>query len=106
MTDLLTCLQALHRPRLLIRAARFSACEYGRSRRLPRLLGMNPPEEVTRVLSRLIDIENIINQSRLDQDATYCVSRHIEVLAAMMAEARHLKTDAGPQMEQAVALST
>ena len=39
MQDLLTMLQKLHRPRLLMRAARIGAEDYRRGTHLPRILG-------------------------------------------------------------------
>ena len=39
MQDVLTILQQLQRPRLLMRAARIGAMDYRRSAQLPRLLG-------------------------------------------------------------------
>jgi len=39
MQDIMSMLNALHRPRLLIRAARAGAIEYNRDRHLQRLLG-------------------------------------------------------------------
>ncbi|MEL7088895.1 MAG: DUF6477 family protein, partial [Planctomycetota bacterium] len=39
MQDVLTMLQCLHRPRLLMRAARIGAEDYRRAAHLPRLLG-------------------------------------------------------------------
>ena len=39
MQDILSMLSAIHRPRLLMRAARFGAEDYRREVHLPRLLG-------------------------------------------------------------------
>lgn len=106
MTDLLRFLETLRRPRLLIRAARFATTDYARSRHLSRLLGADAPDRALVILTRLIALEATLDHDRLCDDAGYSVSKHIEVLAAIMAEARRLKSDDGPQFVDAVAVPT
>lgn len=91
MTDLLTLLQSLRRPRLLIRAARLGVEDYRRELYLNRLLGLSAPKRSGPVLMRLIEIEADLNAARLAESAGYSIARHVEVLIAMMGEARLLR---------------
>lgn len=90
MTDLFTLISALRRPRLLIRAARFGQTDYNRSRDLKRLMQtpVAPPPEAA--LRALMEQEAVLEASRQEGAAGYSLLRHIELLIAMMAEARLL----------------
>jgi len=93
MTDFRALLADLRRPRLLIRAARCGLSDYRRERDLRRLIDAVASPE--RAMSRLINEEERIEETRRRGDASYSVARHIEVLIAMMAEVRlmrHLDT--------------
>ena len=94
MTDFRSLLANLSRPRLLIRAARFGLGDYRRERDLRRLLAphLNPE----RAMPHLLDVEAQLEQTRRSGDAAYSVARHIEVLIALMAEARLLPRTATP----------
>jgi hypothetical protein len=88
MSDIRILLANLRRPRLLMHAARFGLGDYRRDRDLRRLVrcGMSPEETVP----SLISVEAELEETRLAGDATYSVTRHIEVLIALLAEARLL----------------
>lgn len=88
MTDFRYLLANLSRPRLLIRAARFGLSDYRRDRDLRRLI--DGPANPERLMPHLLSVEAQLEQTRRDGDATYSVARHIEVLIALMAEARLL----------------
>ena len=88
MSDFRTILSELRRPRLLMRAARFGMEEYRRDRDLRHLINGNMQPE--RAVPRLLSEEALLEDTRRRGDATYSVSRHIEVLIALMAEARLL----------------
>ena len=90
MTDFTALLSSLRRPRLLIRAARFGLLDYKRERDLKRLMKTNSVPSPARALQKLIEEEARVEATRQDADAAYSVSRHIELLVAMMAEARLL----------------
>ncbi|KCV83626.1 hypothetical protein ATO10_02660 [Actibacterium atlanticum] len=90
MTDTLSMLKALRRPRLLIRAARFGLTDYRRDRDLSRLMHKSPPPSPRQALGALMEQEEQLEETRLAGDAAYSVSRHVELLIAMMAEARLL----------------
>lgn len=87
MTDLRRVLSRLQRPRLLIRAARHGQTDYRRDRDLRRLLGAprvsTPQVTVPQLLAEEAHLETI----RRAGGITYSVTRHIEVLIALMAEA-------------------
>ena len=91
MQDLLTMLAKLHRPRLLMRAARIGAEDYHRSTHLPRLLGFGMLPRHGTALMKLLDIEAELNAQRKAGDAGYSLVRHVDVLIAMVGEARFLK---------------
>ena len=90
MLDLLGRLSALHRPRLLIRAARIGARDYRRDRHLPRLLGFGNLPKTPLAVLQLIELEQPMDQRRRDGDPGYSLTRHIEVLIALMGEAQLL----------------
>ena len=95
MTDFRALLADLRRPRLLIRAARCGVDDYRRDRDLRRLIdGTMSPD---RALPRLMHEEKQLEEIRLSGDAEYSVSRHIEVLIAVLGEIRLLPRAAQPQ---------
>ncbi|WP_417602861.1 DUF6477 family protein [Primorskyibacter flagellatus] len=92
MQDILSLLHALKRPRLLIRAARIGAQDYQRTAHLPRLLGYGALPRTGPALMRLMEIEAELNARREASDAGYSIARHVELLVAMMGEARVLRS--------------
>jgi hypothetical protein len=90
MTDFRTLLADLRRPRLLIRAARFGVADYRRDRDLRRLINASPRATPEAALPQLFSAEEQLEETRRAGDAAYSVSRHIELLIAMIAEARLL----------------
>ena len=98
MQDIHSFLATLHRPRLLMRAARIGAAEYRREGHLPRLLGYGNLPRHAQALMRLTDIESELERQRTASDAAYNVVRHVDVLIAIVSEARLLRTaHDGPQ---------
>ncbi len=91
MQDILSLMAGLNRPRLLVRAARIGADEYRREAHLGRILSGPAPERSGPVLMKLIEIETMLDARRRAADASYSIARHVEVLAAMMGEARILR---------------
>lgn len=90
MTDFHEILRNLRRPRLLINAARFGLADYRRDRDLRRLLGATALPSPERALHRLIDEEAHLERTRKEGAASYSLTRHLEILIAVMAEARLL----------------
>lgn len=90
MYDTAEKLAQLTRPRLLIRAARLGMQDYSRRKHLPSLLGYGADSRPSATLPALMELEEDMDTRRRHQDATYSVRRHVELLVAMMAEARSL----------------
>ena len=89
MQDLMTRLQHLRRPRILMKAARIGAGDYKRSVHLTRILGTSGAPQSESVLIRLMDAEESLNDQRLSEDAAYDMLRHVDVLIALVAEAQN-----------------
>ena len=92
MSDVSYLLSSLRRPKLLVRAARFAVADYCRQRCLPRLF---PGEGLTRhadILPKLIEREASLDIARRSGDAGYSPARHIEMLAALIVEAKAAST--------------
>lgn len=87
----LTGVMPLIRPRLMIEAARAGARAYQRARDLPgaldgggRALASMPRETI---LARLAETERVCEDLRRDRSPAYRPGRHVQVLAALLAEA-------------------
>jgi|TARA_B110000908_G_C10121461_1_gene387804 hypothetical protein len=91
MQDILSILQTLHRPQLLMRAARIGAVEYRRSAHLPRLLGYGRTPKTAAALLKLIEYEDELNIQRKSGESAYNLVRHLDVLIAIVGEARILR---------------
>ncbi len=88
MTDFRALLADLRRPQLLIRAARCGLADYRRDRDLRRILDAQPSPD--RAVRRLLTEEENLEATRQSGEASYSVTRHIEVLIALMSEVRLL----------------
>lgn len=86
MSDFRALLNDLRRPRLLMRAARFGVVDYRRDRDLKRLIEVAASPETT--VTRLLTEEGKMEENRKSGDAGYSIARHIDVLIALLAEAR------------------
>jgi hypothetical protein len=91
MTDILLRLDGLRRPHLLIRAARIGAEEYRRDIHLPRLLGRGALPRTLAALEQLMELEAAQDAARLRDEAGYSVMRHVEMMIAVIGEARILR---------------
>ncbi|MEQ9693343.1 DUF6477 family protein [Shimia sp. SDUM112013] len=92
MKDILNQLEDLHRPRLLIRAARHGADSYARERDLRRhVKATTPLPRSTEALYQLLEIEAGLDDQRRAGAADYNLIRHVDVLIAMVGEARILR---------------
>ncbi|WP_111732764.1 DUF6477 family protein [Roseovarius amoyensis] len=91
MTNPLSMLNQLHRPPLLIEAARLGLPDYHREMALRRHLGIMRPPSVAAALLALIEIEAEIDRERRCGGAGYSPARHVDVLIAMMGEARLMR---------------
>jgi len=90
MTDILSLLKSLHRPRLLIRAARLGLADYNRARDLKRVMKVSQLPTPGRAILSLINREAEIEEARKNGQASYSIAQHVDILVAMMGEARLL----------------
>ena len=90
MTDLISFVHALRRPSLLIRAARLGISDYNRDRVLKRLTRSTSVPGPKGAITSLLTVEATLESARQAGDAAYSVSRHVEVMIALLAEARLL----------------
>ncbi len=91
MQDLLGILANLRRPRLLIRAARAGAPDYRRDQHLKRHMGYGRLPRSGPALMHLMEMETQLDSQRRSGDAAYSLVRHVDILIAMMGEARLLR---------------
>ena len=91
MQDVLSMLQALRRPRLLMRAARIGADDYSRTTHLPRLMGYGVLPRHGAALLKLMELESDLNTQRISGNTSYSLVKHVDVLIAMVGEARVLR---------------
>ena len=96
MTDSVTLAERLSRPRLLIRAARFGQQDYNRSRDLKRLMRTAVVPSPERALPVLIEEEGRLEETRRAGDSGYSLTRHIELLIALMGELRLIPRSTAP----------
>lgn len=91
MKDILGILADLRRPRLLIRAARIGSEDYRREAQLGRILGSALLPRPGAAAMKLMELEGELDERRRRQEAGYSVAQHVELLAALMGEARLLR---------------
>jgi hypothetical protein len=89
--DLLSFLTTVHRPRLLIRAARYGLADYRRDVHLTRILGTARLPRSAAALAELINLEMEADEQRREKAADYSPARHVELLIAVMGEAHLLR---------------
>ncbi|MCK8484098.1 DUF6477 family protein [Aliiroseovarius sp. S2029] len=90
MTDPFTCIKALRRPRLLVRAARFGLVDYNRDRDLKKLMKTAATSSPATAIDELLQEEARLEDTRKSGDASYSIAHHVEVLIALMSELRLL----------------
>lgn len=95
MQDIPSMIRQLNRPRLLVQAARFGVDGYRREMHLRRLLGRDRIPGPAEAARRLMDREADMEAARRDGRADYSFARHVEVLIALLGEARILRAS-GP----------
>ena len=97
MQDILSRLACIQRPKLLMRAARLGAADYRRDVHLPRLLGYGTLPRHGAALLQLMEMEAELHLQRTQHNAGYLLIQHLDVLIAMVAEARMLKAMQAPE---------
>lgn len=94
MTDFRADLAKMHRPRLLIQAARLGLSDYRRDRDLRRLGGLT--DRASDAVPHLLAQERAVEEARKAGTVGYSISYHIELLIALMAEIRLLPKEMAP----------
>ena len=92
MQDVLGMMNRLTRPKLLIRAARLGAEDYRRDTHLQRVLGYGQTPRTADALMQLMQHEAVMNDQRKARDARYSLTSHLDLLIAMVGEARILRS--------------
>ncbi|MBL4806113.1 MAG: hypothetical protein JKY31_02360 [Rhodobacteraceae bacterium] len=88
MTRKNTELANLRRPRILLIASRIGGADYRRNRDLARLFKDRRPAHQNALIGALKDMENQIEMSRKLGDGTYSARRHVQVMTALLIEAK------------------
>lgn len=88
MTTAVSKLANLRRPALLVRAAHLGLDAYDRGRALKRLLPEETSKTSTDIFALLFEREEVMDEARRTGVAAYSFARHIELLAALIVEAR------------------
>ncbi|WP_368188089.1 DUF6477 family protein [Aestuariibius sp. HNIBRBA575] len=91
MQDLIGMINALRRPKLLVRAARFGIDDYVREQHLSRILKRESLPRSGAAILKLLEIEADHEDQRKAKMAEYSIAHHVEVLIALMGEARVLR---------------
>lgn len=91
MEDVLTQVSRLNRPKLLVRTAKHGLEHYNRIVHLRRALKSEVLPSPGKAILKLMEQEAVLDQQRIAHGAEYSVARHIELLVAIMCEARILK---------------
>lgn len=77
----------LQRPALMVEAANFCAARYERERDLPGAVPGLLGRRTDTILSRLLAAEHQCEEERRARSAAYRPARHLQILAALLAEA-------------------
>ena len=88
MCELTRELNALRRPGILVEAAACGTDSYERRRDLRRMLRTAIPRDPRAALSKLLPLEAALERRRVTRDKNYSVARHVDILIALLAEAR------------------
>ena len=91
MQDILSQVSQLHRPKLLVQTARHGVGDYSRVVHLRRLLKAVTLPGPGQAIMKLMELEAVAEDQRTANRAEYSVARHVELIVAIMAEARILK---------------
>lgn len=91
MQDVLCKLEQIKRPRLLLRSAKLGAIEYTRNQHLRRHFACRKIPSHYESLTRLLEREVKVDAQRKNDSAAYSVIDHIDLLIAVLGEARLLR---------------
>lgn len=102
MNRLLIQVQNLKRPRILVQAAKVGAQHYQRKRYLRDHFGSAAPGTASNFVQELLAKENLHNQQRIEKSAHYRAGQHLEVMIALIAEAKLLADGQGLGLDECV----
>lgn len=88
MTTHMSRLSALSRPRILVRAARFGTVDFNRDRSLRRMIEGETVPAPGQAFDQLLEREASMDEARRSGGAAYSPARHVELLSALINEAR------------------
>lgn len=88
MTDPLSRLATLSRPSLLVQAAKIGVPELNRDVSLRRMLPGQSPPPPGQAFEPLLFREEAMEMARRDGGAAYSAAKHVELLSALIVEAR------------------
>lgn len=91
MQDILCKLEQIRRPRFLLRFARLGALEYTRNQHLKRHFTYDTMPSHSEALTWLFELEVKVDARRRTDSATYSLIEHMDLLIAMLGEARLLR---------------
>ena len=93
----------IRRPRILVTSARLSARRYDHQPDLPTAALGPPPQSAVKILAGLIEAEARWEDERCAKSARYRPSKHVEALAAVIAETRaQLKASGSAALRSAI----
>jgi len=84
-------LNAKRRPKILLSAVRQACKFYSRDRDLSKIIHTIGRIDSTRLSERLLDKEECLDQARRTGCASYNLSKHIQVLVALVEEIKLIK---------------
>jgi len=101
MEDVLSIVSRLKRPTLLVRTARHGLDSYNRVVHLRRLLKTDTLPGPAQAILKLLELEESVNTLRTAARAEYTVAQHVELIVALMCEARILKASNASKLARA-----
>ena len=90
MSDLISLVNSLRRPRLLLNAAKIGLRDYNQEKALKRISSTQSGSSPKATVCALINAEDTMEQARQSGDASYVPSKHVEVFIALLGEMRRL----------------
>ena len=90
MNDFLSGICKIRRPKLLMDAARRGIRDYNKDKFMERFDKSLKSRNAKSALLALLPLENSLEIARVNGDASYSPSRHVEILIAVLAEVKGL----------------
>ena len=84
MSDVLSMVRAMRRPRLLIQAAKAGLVDYNRAKILKKFAKITGDSAPDKAIQSLLPVEESLETARQAGDASYSPARHVEVFIASL----------------------